>query len=140
MKDIENLVYTNIVTALSAASVNAETSSVYIDDPASFPYVYFAEITRRVDTAYMSTSGIDEAFNLTFECAVYSDKTPGAKQECKEIMRIVDEAMSNMRFRLSYHATVPNLDRNITRLIHRYTGTVRIAYNGTDTEFYVIPK
>lgn len=140
MKDIENLVITNIAKVIADDFPTAEVSGEYIEEPASFPHVFVLQINKSDAADYMSTGGIDNAQNVTIQIIVYSNKLGTAKSECKNIMEKVDEAMRDMRFRLTYQAHVPNFDSRIYRLVRRYSGAVRVSYCGDEEILMITPR
>lgn len=144
MHDIENLVITNIYSSLLADYPTATVSGEYVEQPAEFPHVFVLQINKSLNRSYISTSGLDKAYDVTFQIIVYSNKLGTAKSECKDIMEKIDRVMSEgdvgMRFRLDYQAHVPNFDSRIYRLIRRYSGTVRESYDGNKDVMIVSPR
>lgn len=143
MRDIENLVITNISNALAEKYPSAEVSGEYVEQPAKFPHVFVLQINKTVNRSYISTSGINNMYDVAFQVIVYSNRLNTAKSECKDIMAIIDDVMTDgedgMRFRPTYQAHVPNFDSRIYRLVRRYSGTVRQAYDGNTELFIVSP-
>lgn len=140
MRDIENYVINAVNNAVTARYPSAEVSGEYIEQPASFPHIFVLQINKSDVSSYISTSGISSAQDVTIQVIIYSNRLGTAKSECKDIAETVDEAMKEMRFRLSYQAHVPNFDTRIYRLIRRYTGTVRVSANGDEDYLTVTPR
>ena len=144
MYDIENLVINNIANAVKSRFPTAEITGDYVENPANFPHVFVLQSNKTVNRSYISTSGINNAWDVTFQVIVYSNKLGTAKSECKAVMETIDEIMTDglngMRFRPVYQAHVPNFDTRIYRLVRRYSGVVKQAYDGNVNVFTVSPK
>lgn len=136
MKDIENYVYTQVISALNGV----DCSSVYAPVPDKYPHLYFTQLNKATHTPYISTSRIDNADEVTFEAQVTSAKDTLAKSECKEIMSAIDDVMYGMRFSLMSSNPVPEVDRTKYRLVHRYSGVVRPYIDGEEDKLSVTPQ
>jgi hypothetical protein len=65
---------------------------------------------------------------LVFEANVYSNKTAGAKQECKDIMQLVDEQMQSLNFVRLFCTPSKNADKKYFRMTARYRAVISEEY------------
>lgn len=95
MIDIENQIFTNIRNAIKASTDYSDI--VLTSDPsytpAKFPCVFFCQSDSYPTAAKHTSSREDRFETVVFEAYVYSNKTSGAKTECKKILSIIDEEM-----------------------------------------------
>lgn len=112
MIDVENQVITNVTEAFTGT----QYADIYISsDPArtpnTFPCVYIAQADSYEDMRNRPASREQLFETVVFECYVYSNKTTGAKAECKKVMSVIDEAMRIQGFTLSTETPLmPNVD------------------------------
>ena len=121
MIDIENIIIDNLSEAFDGI---ATVSSVYTEDPESFPWVYARVVTNTTASRYNDDRLYEHAVNLTFRIEYYSALTAGAKQEVKDLMQIGDTCMSDMKFIRTSSGLIPNYDRSVTRGYADYTAMV----------------
>lgn len=121
MIDIENQVYTPIATALRVRFPGISVSGEYTNTPTHFPFVSIVEIDNRISSSHMDTSDTERYAVVTYEINVYSDKTPGKKSQCRDIIRAVDALLYERNFRRLSSAPIPNLENaSIYRIVARY--------------------
>ena len=62
---------------------------------------------------------------VRYSVNIYSNKISGKKQECKDILAVIDDEMHRMNFRRMITTPVPNLnDSSIYRLIAEYEAVI----------------
>ena len=66
--------------------------------------------------------------NLMYTLNIYSNKTSGAKQECKAILVLLDEKMRSLGFVRTMKAQTKNQDSKIYRITARYRAVVSDDY------------
>ena len=121
MIDIENKVIDTISEAFSGV---ADVSSTFVESPASFPWVYIAQISNDGYSRSYDNDLKDHHARVVFRLEYYSAKPNGAKQEVKDLMQVGDTAMQGMKFRRTSSGFVPDWDRTITRGYADYTAVV----------------
>jgi len=122
--DISNELYSEI-----AAGVRAQFPAVFITGtanpaPPSFPTASIAEISNTTYTRTLDSSNRENHARLMWEINVYSNLASGARAQCREIMRVIDELFIFRNFTRSFSEFVGNADRGVTRLAARYTAIV----------------
>ncbi len=121
MIDIQSLVFDRLYTAIAAQYPSANVTTAYVDETAIFPAVVLEQVDN-VPLMYSQTD--DNAENharITFEVAVYSDKKDTAESECSDLLQIVDNVMSSMKFRRTRRDKSRSLTRTIFRQYARYS-------------------
>lgn len=121
MIDIENKVIDTISQAFDGV---AKVSSVFVESPDEFPWVYIREITNTGYARSYDNRLCDHHAYVTFRIEYYSALDSGAKQEVKRLMQIGDVAMQSMKFRRTASNLVPNWDRTISRGCADYSAVV----------------
>lgn len=139
MIDIENLVYTNVRTAVKGFKPLASVSGTYTDVPPSFPHVSIEETDNAVLSSTLSTSDREYAANLTYTVNIYTN-TATAKSDAKELAAVVNDAFSDMGFVRSIKQEMPNIDRTIYRLILRFQGTVWKGISGEEGHYNITAR
>ena len=127
MIDVENLVISTVSNTLHAAFDTDFPSIVcygeYVAAPSSFPCVCIVE-----DDNYRYTRADDEQLsehyaNLMYTVNIYTNDTH-KKTTARDISRVVDDCMANMKFTRTMQNQLPNIDRTIYRMTMRYTAVV----------------
>lgn len=121
MIDIENEIYGSIAQALTKAYPKVTSTSEYVAVPSSFPHVSIVEQDNYMPTERLDSSDTEKFAALMYEVNVYSNKSPGKKAECREIMSFIDKMMYAWNFRRIALSPIPNLENaTIYRLVARY--------------------
>jgi hypothetical protein len=136
MIDVENQIITNVIEAFTGTKYE----DIYISsDPArtpnTFPCVYIAQ-TDSYETRNTRPASREQLFEtVVFECYVYSNKTSGAKMECKNVMTIIDESMRIQGFTRSTETPLmPSVDTVKAIRFSRYTANAStVKYTDSDT-------
>ncbi len=122
MKDCEKEVFTRLCGPLEAQFPGIEVVDRELRVPEHFPHVSIVMADNPVRRQNLD-SGDTEVTEPSFLINVHSNKTYGAKDECKEIMAFIDDLMFGMNFTRTYIVPLSNLyDATIYRLTARYAG------------------
>jgi len=140
MIDVEN----QVITFVTEAFAGTTYEDIYLSsDPArtpnTFPCVYLAQSDAYEPSSRPATR--EQLFEtVVFECYVYSNKTTGAKAECKKVMEIVDEAMRIHNFTLMTETPLmPNVDTVKAIRFSRYRANVStVKYTDADKQRNII--
>ena len=133
---MENLIYTNVRTAIKGSFPLASVSSTYIDVPSSFPHISVEETDSYVPARTLSTSDREYAAVLTYTVNIYTN-TATAKTNAKQIAAVVNDAFSDMGFTRTMKTELPNIDRTIYRLTMRFQAVAWKAYDGVDGHYNI---
>ena len=139
MIDIENKVYTVVRTAVKAYDNAISVSGSYSDVPSAFPHVSIEETDSYVPTGTISTSDREFAAALTYTVNIFTN-TATAKQDAKNIAKVVNDAFAEMGFARSMKQEMPNIDRTIYRLILRFQGTAWKGISGIDGHYNITAR
>lgn len=121
MIDIENAIYTKVVTALRVWNATVWTSGIAIEKAPTFPAVTFFEMdnfTRKQDVDLSNTADLAM---IPYQADVYSDKSSTGKAECKEMRAIISGVMASNGFRQTSSTPAFKQDESLTRMTIRYT-------------------
>ena len=100
--------------------------SVYpeeVQTPASFPCVTFTEDNNTVLETALTGDGREHAVRLMYSVNVYSNLQTGGKQQCKDIMDVVDSLLMARGLRRTMNQPMNNIQLTIHRRTARYVGT-----------------
>ena len=122
MIDIENMLFTTVKKALPET---VKTGTMYTQSQSKFPYVTLIVMDNSVYEPFINSARIENAADIMVEVNVYSNKTSGKKEECKKIMKTVDETLSGLNLVRSFCQPTPNLeDATVFRMTARYRAIV----------------
>lgn len=126
MIDIENEVFNSIATKLRSMFTGISVYGEEILIPSSFPCVTIVEADNYANEATQDSGSAENHARVFYEVDVYSNKSKGKKAECKSILRVIDEMLSDMGF--TRRSTIPQTtnDATIYRIKVRYTAVVSI--------------
>lgn len=128
MIDCEYEVYTRISHRLKKHFKKISVSGEYIASPPMFPHVSIVQTDSRTHVLSRDSGG-EHHTQPEFEINVYSKKEGHRKEECKEIINIINDVMLEMNMRRTSLSPVVNLlDANIYRIVARYSGLVSENY------------
>ena len=121
MVNIENELFSEVAGILREQFKGIKVYSEYVNSPSSFPCVTFMEQDNYTNIESLPLSNIEAASNLMYEINVYSNKKNGKKQECKDIMSVIDGIMLNKGFVRIMLNPIQNInDDTIYRIVSRY--------------------
>ena len=125
MINIENEIFNIVSTKVRDVVDDVYMSGEYVKAPPYFPAVSLMEMDNAPYTNTRTSSETENHSVLMYEVNVYSNKKTGKKSECKKIIAIIDEAMSEMGFTRTMLQPLPNMDdATIYRITARYTAIV----------------
>lgn len=125
MTDIENIIINRIDNALETAGYKDILGSTYQDVPASFPWVFFEQSDSYEHVSEHNSSRTNNHDTVVFEADIYSNKTVGAKGECKDILKVIDDEMVSLGFsRTTAQPMRPTSDLYKARTFARYRANV----------------
>lgn len=137
MIDVENIIFTQLATALRSAYNGISVYGEYVEVPATFPCVTIVEADNQVLKQTRDLSGIEHYAKVMYEINVYSNKANVKKSQAKEISNMIDGMMNDLLFTRTFRGQTPNIDRTIYRITLRYEAVVRegIEVDGKTVHF-----
>ena len=125
MINIENEIFNIVSTKAREQYPDIFMTGEYVKSPSSFPAVSLIEMDNTVNTSTRTSSITENHANIMYEVNVYSNKTVGKKSECKKIISLIDEEMTQIGFSRVMLQPIPNMDdATIYRITARYNGVV----------------
>ena len=125
MIDIENEVFNRVATRVREQFPDIFMTGEYVNSPSSLPAVSLVESDNSIRESTVDSGSNENHANVMYEVNVYSNKTPGKKSECKEIIALIDMEMTAMGFVRSTLTPVQNeYDSTIYRMVGRYRAAV----------------
>ena len=122
MIDIENMLFTKMKNALPKT---VKTGAMYTNSQSEFPFVTLIVMDNSIYDRFIDSGRIENAVEIMVEVNVYSNKTSGKKEECKKLMKTVDETLSELNLVRTFCQPTPNLeDATIYRMTARYRAIV----------------
>ena len=124
MIDIEAAVFNRVAEKFDIAYPNGTRVSEPIDAPASFPCMSLVEADNATYTGSLDAEMTEHDAWLMYELNVYSNLVSGAKQQCKEIIALVDDELLAMGFTRTFCHQTKNADTKIYRMTARYRAVI----------------
>lgn len=124
MIDCESVIFSRVAVVFDAAYPDGSRYSEAVDAPAKFPCLILIEDDNATYQRSLDTDLHEHHATLLYTANAYSNKTSGAKQECKAIMALVDEQMQQMGFTRLFCNQTKNLDSKIYRMAARYRAVI----------------
>ena len=122
--DIESDIYSDIADELRDKHTGINVYGEYVDKPARFPAVTLVEADNRVFER-MRTLNIENAASVMWVANIYSNKSPGKKDEAKAIADTLNKKFSEIGFTRTFRSQVANLnDATIYRIVCRYEAVI----------------
>lgn len=122
MIDIENMLFTAVKNALPET---VTCGTMYQQTKSEFPYVSLYVLDSTVYEPFIDSARIENAVDITVEVNVYSNKTDGKKEECKSLMKTVDDTLLGLHLTRIFCQPTPNLeDATVYRMTARYRAVV----------------
>ena len=131
MIDKENEVYTRCAEAVRAEFPDVDTTSLFVNEPSSFPHVSIIMRECNEWSEARDSSAKEKISEMMFEVNVYSNRQDTPKSEAKKIMSIIADTMRLMNFNRTIMTPVDNLAKGnssasnngtIYRLLARFEG------------------
>ena len=100
--------------------------SIYPEEvqvPASFPCVTFVEADNAVNRNSLTGDGVEHSVNLLYSINVYSNLLVGSKQQCKDMIDVIDHVLMERGLRRTMCQPMDNIQMTIRRYVLRYVGT-----------------
>ena len=130
MIDIESKIFMIVYNAVTAYDNTIYVTSEASIAPPSFPAVYVEQIDSYNPPEYRISSHEELYAAFTFNVEVYSNKASGKKQEAKNILTVIDNALriAGLRRTMSNYvdltdnrnSSVSNRNQSIIRMLGRY--------------------
>ena len=135
MVDIENYVINFIQTRLEAAGKTVTVDSLEQPFPSEFPCVSVREVRNVSRGQSMDEQSSERHVLVIYQIDVYVTEKP-IKATCKEYMKIIDEAMRDLKFtRTEYDISISG-DRTVAWGTIRYRATVGAPVTSGDNQVY----
>lgn len=93
-----------------------------VDSPAGFPCVTIEESSNTSHLPTQTADNREHYANLLYSVNVYSNLQGGGKAQCRAVMETIDRIMRHWGFLRTMCQPMPNYQKNITRMVARYTG------------------
>lgn len=124
MIDVEAAVFNRVAEKFDIAYPNGTRVSEPIDAPASFPCMSLVEADNATYTGSLDSAMTEHDAWLMYELNVYSNLASGAKQQCKDIITLVDNELLAMGFTRTFCHQTKNSDTKIYRMTARYRAVI----------------
>lgn len=122
MIDIENMLFTKVKNDLPKT---VKTGTMYASVQSEFPYVTLMVMDNSVYEPFIDSARIENAVEIMVEVNVYSNKTSGKKEECKKLIKTIDDTLSGLNLVRMFCQPTPNLeDATVYRITARYRAIV----------------
>lgn len=121
MIDVYNEIYTALYNAIKSSYPTASITGEYVPKAESFPAVSIVEQDNYMSINKLDNSGRERFATLMFQIDVYSDLAKGRKEQCRSILKIIDNIMFDLNFTRIAASPMPNRDdESIYRITARY--------------------
>lgn len=122
MIDIENMLFTKVKNSVP---MGTKCGTAYAKTQSEFPYVTLVVIDNTIFEPFINSARIENAVDITVEVNVYSNKTQGKKEECKNLIKVIDDVLSGLNLTRMFCQPTPNLeDATVFRITARYRAIV----------------
>lgn len=120
MNDIESTVFNRVADAFDAAYPTGSRYSESVTSPPRFPCLTLEMVDNYTYQGSLDSEHVEHDTWVVFDVNVYSNLLSGAKQQCKDIMALVDQQLLGLNFVRLYCNPGRNADQRYTRLTARY--------------------
>lgn len=124
MIDIESTVFAKVAEAYDAAFPGGARTGEPINTPAKFPCLSVVEDDNFTYEKSLDTSMREHHAQVLYTVDVFSNLTSGAKQQCQNIMNVVDDVFQDLGFVRLFCNQTKNQDNKIYRMTARYRAVV----------------
>ena len=129
MIDITADLYDELARLVLAEFPEAYVRSELVLSPPTYPAVFIEQTFSSEVDPTKDSSNEERANAIIWTINIYSNSESRAKEECKEILEIIDRRMRIYNFKRLTARPINNLDNpEIYRYVGRYTGLV--GYDG----------
>lgn len=122
MLDPESVLFTEVAKKLRDKYEGIRVYPEETEAPASFPCVTFVQSNNTTFRPSLSSDNIENHVILLFTANAYSNLVSGAKQQCKDMISVVDDVVRSYGFTRTMNEQMPNHERTISRRTARWTG------------------
>ena len=124
MIDVESTIFDRVAAAFDAAYPDGARYGEETTSPPRFPCLTLVQIDNYTYEPSLDAAHREHAAWLVYEVNVYSNKTYGAKQECKDVMQLVDGQMQSLNFVRLFCNPSKNADKKYFRMTARYRAVI----------------
>lgn len=128
MIDVESTIFDRVADAFDAVYPNGSRYGEQTTSPPKFPCLTLEQVDSSTYQLSLDDASMEHNAWITFEANVYSNKTRGAKAECKKIMQLVDSQMQALNFIRLFCTPAKNADKKYFRLTARYRAVISDTY------------
>ena len=129
MKYTNNAIYTKVYNTVRAVSPDVNVTQTYTPKPSSFPTVFVREIGRFTPPQTASFSNAQDISERTWEAQIFSNLSPGAKEQAYNLLEAVKSAMRGLYFLETFESPLDQTDKSIYCLVARFR---RLIGSGED--------
>ena len=124
MIDVESIIFDRVATKYSEQYPDGSRYGEMTETPARFPCLTLIETDNATYDFSLDAQMKEHHARLTYEANVYSQLTYGAKQQCQDIMNLVDNEMLSMGFTRLFCNQTKSVDPRIYRMTARYRAVI----------------
>lgn len=124
MIDIENEVYKNIINKLTTVFPKIYAYGEQQSSIAKFPCVIIEEADNYAYDKTQDSCSLENHAVVMYEVNVYSNKSNGKKDECKQIQNIIDYQFERMGFTRISKIPMAMNNATVYRIVSRYQAVV----------------
>lgn len=124
MLDPESFLFTEVARELRNRFKGIRVYPEETESPAAFPCLTLVQSSNTTYRRTMTSDNLENHVSLLYTADAYSNLLSGAKQQCKDIMDVVDEIMRSYGFVRTMDEPMPNHERTISRRTARWSGIV----------------
>lgn len=128
MIDIEATVFNQVANAFDAAYPDGSRYGEQTTSPPRFPCLTLEQVDSSTYQKSLDAEHKEHDAWVVFEVNVYSNLMSGAKQQCKDILALVDQQLQSLNFIRMFCNPSKNADKKYTRYTARYQAVVSEDY------------
>lgn len=121
--DTESYVVDRIIRMLLEERPDVIVYNEEVSSPSRLPCVTIEEYNSYSHKQTLTGDNVERYIHVSYQVNVYSIAKNG-KQECKQIMNMIDREMRSIGFLRTYNAPESNMQRNIFRRVARFNGII----------------
>ena len=122
MLDAESVIFTAVAKAVKEKFDGVRCYPEEVNTPSSFPCFTLVESSNTTYRQSITADNKENHVDLLFTANTYSNLASGAKQQCKEMMDVIDGVMRSYGFVRTVNEQMPNYERTISRRTARWRG------------------